>query len=116
MHSIIRGVLPALETSNDGLFLDNSQRGRQTSAKHVSDDFQHLRISFFQTSAESSKVYRILYTLYGRPGPLKIHFLDRAGLIIGPYRVVFHGEYAREVQKCVAPQNYRKNLTNLKQI
>ena len=46
--------------------------------------------------------------------PLKIHFLGRKGLIIGLYGVVFHEEHARDVQKCVAPQNNMKNLKNLK--
>ena len=40
----------------------------------------------------------------------KTPFFDRTGLIIGLYGVVFHGEDARDVQKCVALQNNMKNL------
>ena len=47
---------------------------------------------------------------------LKMHFLGRTGLIIGLYGVVFRGEDARDVQKCVAPQHDMKNLTNLQKI
>ena len=42
------------------------------------------------------------------------HFLDRIGLQIALYGVVFHGEDARDVQKCVALQNNMKNKKNCK--
>ena len=45
--------------------------------------------------------------------PLKIHFLGHTWLIIGLYGAVFHGEDARDVQKCVALQNRTKNLQKL---
>ena len=40
----------------------------------------------------------------------KYHFWSRTELIIGLHDVVFHGEDARNVQKCVTLQNNMKNL------
>ena len=44
------------------------------------------------------------------------HFWSRTVLIIGLYGVVFHGEDACEVQRCVTLQNNMNNLKKLQEI
>ena len=44
------------------------------------------------------------------------HFWSRKVVIIGLYGVVFHGEDACDVQRCVTLQNNMKNLKKLKEI